>query len=172
VLTEGVAYQYSRHDGLVAVNTATIDVEQRFRWKMPDGRKLLTVDDRHAYVLTANGAVAAAKLESGEVTHVIPAAGFTMGASDPQGGAIYLIDARGRLFCARSRNAPPLNRDELRQALAGRRAEQPEEAAPMVEPPKRQDINDLLRARRGGVPLGGKSKVTKAYKESEDPDNP
>ncbi len=173
VITPGVAYQYSRHDGLVAVNTATIDVEERFRWKMPHGLKLLTVDDRYAFVLTANGAVAAADLETGEIDHVIATRGFNMGAPDPLGGAVYLIDERGRLFCARSSAAPPLNRDELRQALAGRKAELAEqEAAPLIEPPPRRDITELLRSSGRGIPLGGRSKVTREYKEPEDPDNP
>ena len=166
VLTPELAYQYSRDDGLAAIETGTIDVEKRIRWKIASGLSLLTVDDKYAYVLTKGETILAVRIDNGQVDHRLSAPGFTIPIPSPGDGAIYLADEFGRLFCGRSRSVPFLRREDVRAAVAARHPQTPAGAA-VAAPvtPDDDEIRDALSSRRTGLPVGGKSKVTKAFEK-------
>lgn len=165
ILAGDVAYQYCPDDGLVAVNTGTVDVEQRFRWKLPRGRTLLTVDGQHAFVWTLDQTVAVVDLATGRVVRTIPAGGFSIPVPSPGDGALYLADEAGRIFCARARSVPFPRQEELREALAGRPRAEEEAPAAAVERGEPGATIDALQSRRRGVPLGGRSAVTRSFEK-------
>jgi outer membrane protein assembly factor BamB len=165
VLTSEVAYQFCPEDGLVAVNTSWIGgVEQRFRWKLPHGRQLLTVDKRFAYVLSRDESILVVRLEDGKIDHEIPAPGFTMGMPAPGSTTLWMAGADGRVFCARPRGVPFVRREDLRRALLPPEVlAEVEEAAPEATKPGQQEVEDYLRGAATGPPIGGKSKVSKQF---------
>ncbi|MBU0639254.1 MAG: PQQ-binding-like beta-propeller repeat protein, partial [Planctomycetes bacterium] len=160
-----VVYQYCPDDGLIAVNTAVVEVDQRFRWKLPRGRKLLTVDRRYAYVLSRDESVLAVDNKDGTVVHTIPAPGLILPMPAPERATIFLASADGRIFCARPRGVPFVRREDLRQALTppeDQETTSPEltQTAPATEQTQRKDY---LQSAQRGTPLGGKSKVTREF---------
>lgn len=169
VLTPELAYQYSRDDGLAAIETGTIDVEKRVRWKIPRGLSLLTVDDKYAYVLTKGETILAVRIDNGQVDYRVAAPGFTMPIPSPGDATIYLADEFGRLFCGRSRSVPFLRREDVRAAVAARHPQAPQDAA-VAAPvaPADDEIRNVLISRRTGLPVGGRSKVTKAFEKGGD----
>ncbi len=172
VVTKEAAYQYCPNDGLVAVETEVVSVENRMRWTLPQGRKALTIHDGHTFVLAGDGSILAVNTATGEVMHTFSAAGLTLPIPAPDAETIYLASADGRLFCAKPRSVTPLSRQDVLKALAG--ADQPAEdeaGAGEVAPgdgatPAKAD-DDPLRTKRGGRPVGGKSKVTEEFGKNE-----
>jgi len=161
-LTAEVAYQHTVEDGLVAVNTAGFTEDDRIRWRIPFGRSLLTVDDRHAYVLTSDQRVVVAKLETGQTVREIPVRGFSMAMPAPADGAVYLAAPDGRVFCARLRGAKHVTAEQIRAALRPAAEEATEESREKTEAAKAAPSSaDILRS--STLPLGGKSKVTKEF---------
>lgn len=162
VLTPDVAYQYCPDDGVVAVSTKTAPDEKRFRWKLPRGRKLLTVDSRHAFVLSRDQVVLVVGLKDGQIAHTIPSPGFTLPMPATKDTAIFLANPDGRIFCARQRGVPPVRRADLLKALqppaghdaAAHATTQPAGDAQPAGP-------EAGRPRRPIRTVGGKSKVTK-----------
>lgn len=167
VATPDLVFQYCRDDGLCAIETGAVDNDKRVRWVLPEGRVLLTVDEKRGFVLTRGQTLVAVNLKTGAVERTIDAPGFTTGMPSPANGTIYLASESGRLFCARSRHAPLLQKEDLRQAFAGPAQAQPAEAE--APPPSAVPVEDYLRSQRGGAPIGGKSKVTRAFKDGEAP---
>jgi outer membrane protein assembly factor BamB len=164
VVTPELAFQYCPDDGLVAVNTATMGVDERLRWKLRAGRTLLTVDDQYAYVLTQDQTVVAAGLGSGEVARTLPAAGLTLFAPSPDRMAIFLAGTDGRLICIRPRGTAPVTQKDVLAALnppAG--AEEAPTTAPVATRPSTAEEPDPLRTSRTGVPLGGRSRISRDY---------
>ena len=169
MLTPELAYQFSRDDGLAAIETGTIDVEERFRWKIAEGLSLLTVDEKHAYVLTKGETILAVRIDNGQVDFRVAAAGFSKPIPSPSDGAVYLADENGRLFCARSRSVPFLKHEDIRASVASRRADPMLDAAVGATTSTAVDeFADVLRSKRTGLPVGGKSKVTKAFEKGSD----
>ncbi|MFQ5807263.1 MAG: PQQ-binding-like beta-propeller repeat protein, partial [Phycisphaerae bacterium] len=117
VVTPEVVFQYCPDDGVAAINTGTVGVEKRVRWILPRGRKLLTVDERVAYVLSRDETILIARLDDGQILHMIPAPGFTMPMSSPGDPALYVASKDGRIFCARKRGAPLVRADDVRAAM-------------------------------------------------------
>ncbi|MCK4340374.1 MAG: PQQ-binding-like beta-propeller repeat protein [Phycisphaerae bacterium] len=163
-----LAYQYSMTDGLVAVETGLdYEIEQRLRWKLPQGRQVLAVDQKYVYVRSLDEKLLAVAKKDGQVVHSIPAAGFTLGIP-AQDTTIFLASPDGKLFCARPRGAPLLQQQDIAKALlpaepgtadktsAGRPTTQPAAEAP-----------DYLGTKRGGVPIGGKSKVSRDFEKGD-----
>ena len=163
VITPDTAYQYSELDGVVAINAAGVNVEDRIRWRMPRGRTVLTVGEQTAYLLTTDGAIVLADAESGAVRKEVPANGMMMPIAAPQQPALFLASADGRVFCAKQRGVPFVPAADVANALALKtEQEQADEAAPpAAEPPV--EPGDTLRTRQAGPPIGGKSKVTREY---------
>lgn len=167
VATHDVVFQYCRDDGLCAIETGSVENDRRIRWVLPEGRALLTTDGKRGYVLTRGQTIVTVDLKTGKPERVVDAPGFTIGMPSPSDGTIYIAGASGRLFCARSRNAPLLQKDDLRQAFAGPTPAEPEPAA--APPAARPEVEDYLKSQRGGALIGGKSKVTRGFKEGEGP---
>ena len=174
MVTPDVAYQFCAADGVVAVNMPVIEAEERIRWKLQRGRKLLTVDDRHAFILTIDDTIAVVKLVSGELVQTIQANGLILPMPQPLGAAIYLASPDGRVFCARSKDTPFLRADAVREALAppaeAPATTQPAAAAP--EPAPTNTLEQLLREGPVGPPVGGKSKVSRDFGGGTPPKQP
>ncbi len=162
VVTPEVVFQYCPDDGVVAINTGTVGVEERVRWILPRGRELLTVDERLAYVLSRDESILIARLEDGKILHTIPAPGFTLPMPSPADPALYVASRDGRIFCARKRGVPPVTAQDVRKAMQrpGETEQQPAAAAGETAPPAEEDH---LKSKRPGPPIGGKSKVSKEY---------
>lgn len=164
VLTKEFAYQFSVDDGLCAVATAPNVEGERIRWKLPQGRQLLTADKQSAYVLSRDSEILVVKIEDGSITHIIPAHGFGFGMPRSTDQTIHLASADGRLLCLRPSDAPPLNPASMREALQRKRpGESPASrpaSAPVAEATKPVPGLDSKSVDK---PVGGKSKVSKSY---------
>ncbi len=167
VVADELAFQYSSDDGLIAVETA-VGVEERLRWKLPQGRQALTITDRHVFILNQDHQLLAVALDDGTVDHAVPTPGFGLGASDMVNQTIFMANARGKLFCARPEGLPPLKRSDLLHALRGAGEEQSTTAAggqPTTRPAR--ESADPLHTPRTGRPVGGKSQVTREFIEGQ-----
>ncbi|MGD8452691.1 MAG: PQQ-binding-like beta-propeller repeat protein [Phycisphaerae bacterium] len=164
-LTSETAYQFCEDDGLVAINTAVLGVEERVRWTLPRGRRLLTLDGPRALVLSRDETLLVVGDDSGEVTYTIAAPGMTLGVSCPGVPGAFMASADGRLFCARPRGTPLVTRNSVRAAITPPETgtgEQTTEAEGAVATPAKEEP-DRLRTSREGNPIGGKSKVSRRY---------
>jgi len=169
IVTDELAYQYCPDDGLVAVETAVIGAEERLRWKLPRGRTALTVHDGLAYILTKDATIVAVDTKTGEVMSTLSAPGFTIAIPAPMSSTILVAAEDGRVFCARPVGAPPLLETDVLAALRPP-AETPAET-PVVEAETEKAASgpeDILSTKRRGIPIGGKSKVTRSFKGEEE----
>lgn len=164
VIAKELAFQYCPDDGVAAINTGTVGVEKRVRWILPRARKLLTADQRLAYLLSRDESILVAGLDDGAILHTVPAPGFSMPMASPSDPALYIASKDGRIFCARKRGAPLVRAADVRAAMEqpkgpeDQAAEAAEEEAEGPKPPE-----DLLKSKQPGPPIGGKSKVSKEY---------
>jgi len=166
VVVDGVAYQYSADDGLVAIETGGVQIENRIRWTFPRGRSLLTASDRFAYVLTADGRIAVLRQDDGTVLHEVLAPGLNLPMPDARETVLYLAGSDGRVVCLRTRDVPPLQPEEVQQALALRREKttkgiETEAGKEPTEPVP--EAGTLLESRQHGPPIGGKSKISREW---------
>jgi len=164
VVTSGLAYQYSPAEGLVAVEATAVGiVEKRVRWTLANGRMALTVANDWVYVLTGDETLAAVDVGNGQMRYAVPAGGFTIGLPAPQDQTVWLASYDGRIFCARPRGTPPLHKDDLLAAL--RSATEPEPTPAAATPAAPSAVaEDPLRSKRQGLPIGGKSKVSREFR--------
>lgn len=164
VITPATAFQYCAEDGVVAINTGTIGVEQRVRWTLPRGRQALTVEDKLVYLLSSDESLIVVGLDDGHLVHTIPAAGFTIPMASPGELALYIASKDGRIFCARKRGVPAVRADDVRAAL---NSPEDGEGAALATTDERTAApaagEDQLESKRPGPPVGGKSKVSKEY---------
>lgn len=164
VLTSELAYQYCPGHGLAAVETATLHVDERLRWVLPRGRKLLTVDSGTAYVLSLDETILAVAVRDGAITHTLPAPGMTLCAPRPDRPFICVAAPDGRIFCAQPRGAPWVTRANVRSALTP-----PEPTTQPAEGPTTQPVRpepkevDRLPTSQTGPPAGGKSRVSRDF---------
>lgn len=162
VVYADTAYQYSFHDGLVAVHTGLVASDQRFRWKLPEGRLLLTRDQHFCYVLSRDGRVLQVRRDNGQVERAIETAGMTIGMPVTGEVVIYLASPDGRLFCARPAGTPPLSREQILAALrAGQKKTTTEVKLP--KSPVTSSRTPPLEPPVKTPPIGGKSKVTRQF---------
>lgn len=165
VVTSNLAFQYSPKDGLVAVETGVMGVENRVRWIVPNGRKLLTVNKDRAYLLTIDQSILAVSLKDGSVAADVPAAGFTLPMPSQHNASLLVASPDGRVVCLRPIDAPPLDAKTVREALSARsKAAMPEGASKPAEaePAPKQPEPDVLSA-HSNAPLGGKSRVSRNF---------
>jgi len=163
VITPQVVFQYSPKDGLAAINTATVDVETRVRWTLPRGRKLLTLDEKRAYILSCDETILIAGLDDGRLLHTVPAPGFTMPMPSPGVMALYVAAKNGRLFCARKRGVPIVLAEDVRRASLGPKSPEEQAETPAEAGAPKPAEEDHLRSKRPGPPIGAKSKVSREY---------
>lgn len=164
-VTRNVAFQASEYDGLVAIETAVIGVDERIRWRFPAGRGALTADKQYVYVLTNQDTIAQVSIDKGQLVREVPASGMTLGMPATDETAVYLASPDGRVLCARPRGTPTPTAEQVRQALlppspkpAG---EQPATAAKPPPPPPIEP-GDVLTSGSTNV-VGGKSKVSRDW---------
>jgi hypothetical protein len=109
-LSEGAAYQYCEGAGLYAVSIETGEL----LWRMPNGRKVVMVDNYKAYVLDEDDQLHVVKEATGEELAVIDFSGFDMVLSNADTPAIYAADRNGDLFCIRPESAGYLTPEMMR----------------------------------------------------------
>lgn len=164
IIVAGIAFQYCPDEGLAAINTGTVAVEERVRWILPRGRKLLTADERRAYVLSRDEDFLVVRLDDGKILHTIAAPGLVMPMSSPDDLALYIASRDGRVFCARKRGVPIVKAEQLPEVLRQTGGAEEAAVAPAEEPEEKPAAEgDYLRSRRTGPPVGAKSKVSKQY---------
>ncbi len=165
VPTPDLIYQYCPADGLVAIEGEPVAIiDERIRWKLPSGRLALTVLDRVVYVLLLEDTLAAVDVQTGAVRHAVPAGGLRIGLPAPGAGTVYLVSEDGRVFCARPAGVPPLGREDVVAALrmSADGATQAPATQPSVAAPAAM-AEDPLQTRRGGAPIGGRSRVSREF---------
>ncbi len=168
VVTDKVVFQYSPTDGVVALNTGVVDVNERVRWKVPDARQMLTtIEDERAVLLSRDERLLAVGLDDGQLVATVPAPGFTLPLPSPKGSAVFVASADGRLFCARPLGTPPLTVARMRAALQPPRKAGQQAAVAKKSAAEPNEGEDILRSKRPGPPIGGKSKVSKKYAEQQ-----
>lgn len=168
VLAADTIFQYSRADGLAAINLEVFGVDERIRWMRPDGLALLTTDDRYAYVFCQDSKIKACRLDTGVVEHTIEAPGFEFTVASTNDPAIFLVSRDGRIYCARKKNVPLPTPEQMRLALAGVTG-----GVPVMEQPAADEDDDVaaapdededpLASPRRGAPVGGTSKISKGF---------
>ena len=102
-------FQYASGDGLHAIDL----VNGTKRWHMPEGRRLLTVMDRAAYVLDDRGRLLVVDEILGEVKRTLALTGFDLLVDNVRAPAIYGAAKDGRLFCLRPRGSGRLTQEAL-----------------------------------------------------------
>jgi outer membrane protein assembly factor BamB len=165
VVTPEVAYQYTTADGVVAIENEVGVVDQRIRWRLPEGREALTVHDDFVYVLTEDNWLAAVQIADGEVEARIPTTGLSIPLPAADRATVLLASPDGRIFCARPRDIPFPRQEDVLGALrpepeadADTSTAPPEQAAPSAALEE-----EPLKSRERGTPVGGRSKVSKNY---------
>lgn len=165
-VTTDTAFQYAFGQGVVAIETADAAAhDDRIRWTVPDGRTTLTVDDKYAYILTETNEVLVVRIDNGEVEYTIPTPGFSIGLPTTDDTMLLVASPGGQIFCARPVGVPYLSKQGVRDALrleAPAVAEAVTEAAPTTQPAAATP-RVPADAAQGGVPIGGKSKISKEY---------
>jgi hypothetical protein len=163
VVTPETAYQYSARDGLVAIESGGVQIENRVRWTFPRGRSLLTVDQKHAYALTQDQHIAVLRKDTGEVVHNIAAPGLTMPLPHVEQMVLYAAASDGRVICVRSHDVPPLQPEEVQQALALRPESEAGPETSEVETEPAPEAATVLESTDRGPPVGGKSKISREW---------
>lgn len=160
-----LVYQYAQTQGVAAIETGLPhEIERRIRWMLPQGRRVLTVDDDHVYMQSRANDLLVVRKKDGKLLHTVPTSDFELSAPSLRGNAIFLAARDGRLFCARPEGVPHLRRADLLRALqAGTETPLSEVRTVPTTQPAAQ-VEDYLRSRRTGAPLGGKSKVSEGFK--------
>lgn len=164
-----LAYQYCPVEGLAAVETATTaDIEERIRWRVPQGRRALTTDEKNVYVLSIGGELLAVRSRDGQVLHSVPTGGLAIGVP-AKDATVFLASADGRVFCARPNGAPPLKPADVLNALRPSGAPTSDVPITTRQPTTRPSatLEDWLKSRRTGPPTGGKSKVSRGFEKGE-----
>ena len=176
VVTPDTAYQFSDADGLAAIDVLAATDDERIRWKLPYGRKLVSVDDKLAYVLTQRESLAVVDAAKGTQLREIPTPGFTMAAPVVDATAIYLFSTDGRVFCAKKKGEPFPRREDVVAAIgvetlavAAEPPAQPDEADAAEQPVAEEMATSLDRAAKG-KPIGGKSKISKNWEPGKEPE--
>ncbi len=166
------AYQYAAAEGLVAVETTLAQpVEERVRWKLPQGRQALAVNEDFVYVRSLDDNLLVVRQKDGTVEHTVPVGGFTLGIPVQDSPTIFLASSDGRLFCARPRGAPVLRYKDVLDALRPPGAQAATTMPATTQPAASQPAAggaDELRSKRGGLPIGGKSKISREFRRKEE----
>jgi len=168
-VSEDLVYQYSRADGIAAIETGLdYQIEKRIRWTIPNGRLTLATDDETAYISAKTGDILAVRKSDGKVRNTIPAAGFTVGIPAHHAPILYVAMPDGKLFCARKRGVALPSRDQVNAALRPKPDTSGDEG--IVEAPTTQPAEEETAAtgkKKRGIPAGGKSKITQELERNQ-----
>lgn len=172
VLTSDIAYQFCPDDGVVAVDVDPLKEGQRLRWKIQRGRSLLTRDATRSFILTRDDSIQVAMTKDGAYGPTILAPGFTIPIPSPKNYSVLIGSTDGRLFCARSKDAPPLTAAQVTASLYPPPQAPPAPLLPTSRPSgddaDRANSNPLT-ARQSSLPTGGKSKVSQGLQPAGEP---
>ncbi len=171
VPTPKIAFQFSPSDGLVAVDADDVNLPDRELWRLENGRKLLTIDEESAYVLSRDGKLLVCDLDSGTVRHEVATGELTMPMPFTKLPVVYLASPDGRIFAARKRGVRVVTADSVLAAMDVPKDTQTEPAAEDRPDAARETLTreDVLGTRQGGPPIGGKSKVSREFQEPSSP---
>lgn len=171
VVTPDTVYQFCRAEGLVAIEATVVDVvESRIRWRLPEGRSALTMHEDAVYVLSSDGRLLRVTEGTGAIEASAPAAGFTMAVPSPGDATAFVFAPDGRIACLRPMNVPPLRKEAIVEALRGPEVEDALTArvTPTTRPARMSE--DPLSTKRRGMPVGGKSKVSRDFQGGSSPE--
>ncbi|MBN1556071.1 MAG: PQQ-binding-like beta-propeller repeat protein [Phycisphaerae bacterium] len=102
-------FQYIENDGLYAVDVTNGNV----RWKMPEGRMVLSIMENVVHVLDAKKKLHLVNEITGKTDVVVPLDGFDFYAPNTRAPAIYTATRSGQLFCIRPTKAGRLTAEML-----------------------------------------------------------
>lgn len=159
LVTPTHVYQASESDGVACIDPGGLGVQQRVRWMLAEARSALSVDGDAVYMLSRDQSLLRVRSADGSVLESANAAGFELFMPSPGEAAVYLADARGRVFCARLKGAPVPSARDVLAAMSHARPAAPRTDSPPEAPAV--DTGDPTATRHGGTPVGGKSKVTR-----------
>jgi len=165
-VTPTLAFQYSPADGIVAIETgAGLEIGSApVRWRLAEGRHVLATHDNTVFVLTRGGDLLAVNVIDGVVRQAVPSNGLLLALPVRGHPTVLLAAADGRVFCARPLGVPPLRAEDIRGALRPPGGTSGSSAAsqPTTRPAAgASKTTDPLSTGDRGVPLGGKSSVTR-----------
>ena len=161
----GRVYQYNEVDGLIALDTAVLGVEERTKWTLTAGRRVLSQVGDDLLVQARDQRLLRVNAESGEIQAAAGVPGFTLGVSATGDAVAYLVSTDGRVFCARPTDVPFAKADEVRHAFYSDKPKAVAAAtdAKPVEAPKTPSVSDVLTSKLGRAPIGGKSKISREF---------
>jgi len=167
-----VALQYSAAEGIVAIETgAGLEIGSApVRWRLAEGRRVLTLHENTVYVLARDGTLLAVNAADGTVRQTVSTNGLHIALPIREHPTVLLAGSDGRMFCARPLGVPPLRAEDIRGALRppGSGSESSTASPPTTRPAAEASrANDPLATGERGVPLGGKSNVTRALEGRE-----
>lgn len=150
VVTSHAVYQHCPNYGLVALNVDT----GRERWRAPQARAFVADNGDRAVLFTEDGSLDLMNRDSGEIEGTVAAPGVVHAVTNVQHDAVYLLDHRGRVLCARSKDVPYLRPERVTAARAHLTLPPPDEAEVSRPWPENVDDraslldDDPLRSRR------------------------
>lgn len=180
--TNELVFQWTREDGMCAIESGGIaEVEKRIRWKLPEGRTLLTTNDEYAFIQTLDRDTAVVRQKDGEVVYRIDTKSFDLPMSATDQNAVFLASSDGRVVNLRPRELDKATREQIRRSISrpvelaqGTGAPDSDKAA-AVEPNAPETATagagetvtaaEALESKDKAPPLGGKSKVTKRLRQ-------
>ncbi len=149
-VTSDTVYQYCPAYGLVAVDADT----GREKWRDPQGRSFVADSRGRTVLATEEGNLHLVDRDTGEIKDTLEAPGVAHAVTNVRHDAVYLLDHRGRVLCARPEGVPCLEPDRVTAARARLTLPPPDEAEvgrPWEETAV-EDVdlleNDPLRSRR------------------------
>jgi hypothetical protein len=151
-------YQYCKGLGITAVDARSGEM----LWKRESAEQVLAGDLDSVFMLESGDRLSKVNGKSGEVDASIKLSAKTIGVTNPNGGAIYLVSPYGYVVCAQPLDTPRLSPESLSMARREVRS-QPRAATEPAEPqapvalesPVNRD--DPLRSTTNFPPLAGGS---------------
>ncbi len=161
----GRVYQYNEVDGLIALDTAVLGVEERTKWTLTAGRRVLSQVGDELLVQARDQRLLRVDAESGEIQAAAGIPGFTLGVSVTGDAVAYVASPDGRVLCVRPTDVPFAKADEVRHAFY---SDKPKTVAAVTDEkpvvaPKTPSVSDVLTSKLGRAPIGGKSKVSREF---------
>jgi hypothetical protein len=101
VVTQDRVYQYVPGRGLVSISKTEGESFRKPLWTARAARRFLSADDKHVYVLTADGAIAALDKATGEQVFRSKRDDFTVSTANTRDSTIYLSTDDGEVLAVK-----------------------------------------------------------------------
>ncbi len=107
VVTSNFVYLHAPHVGVAAIDKGAKQEIRPAKWIIPDGRQVLSLDERNIYVASKDGSILAADRQTGKVLYRSARDGYACFASCTglSDGMVFAADADGAILAVR-----PVNR--------------------------------------------------------------